>query len=178
MTSTPRSESYYSIPPSIADAPETAGGLGARLSNTISSYLFESVLSIQASPARLPTDKRKTPLSLPQTTANFRQFVQKSGPLFYFQDAVEATLLWDDWSWTVMWMGIWAVIGEPHQLLFSQANAHADDRLSRPTFSSLPLSPALRPFVRPLHHPPQNTSGSLSAHACQCPGAAQCELCK
>ena len=114
--SPPPSPTGYSAAPSIAshsnaDSTSAGASMSAKLSNTLSSYLFESALNIKTSPARLPTQKRKTPLSLPQTTSNFRQFVQKSGPLFYFQDAVEATLLWDDWSWTLMWMGIWAVIG-------------------------------------------------------------------
>ncbi|KDN47738.1 hypothetical protein K437DRAFT_255747 [Tilletiaria anomala UBC 951] len=110
----------YSATPSISNGSQSGGsaGFSAKLTNTISSYLFESAISISATPTRLPTQRRKTPLSLPQTTSNFRQFVQKSGGLFYFQDAVEATLLWDDWSWTLMWMGIWAVIAiYPYLLL-------------------------------------------------------------
>lgn len=30
--------------------------------------------------------------------------------MFWFQDGVEATLLWQDKSWTLMWMAIWAVV--------------------------------------------------------------------
>ena len=109
--SEPSSPSAYTAASSIAAGKESSGGLGARISNSISSYLFESAITIQAAPARLPTQRRKEPLSLPATTRNFRQFVQKSGALFWFQDTVEATLLWDDWTWTTMWMAIWAVVG-------------------------------------------------------------------
>lgn len=78
----------------------------------IETLLSSTMASVSAAPPRLPVAKNKEPLSLPTTTRNFRAFVQKSGPVFYFQDAVEATLAWDDWMWTAMWMGIWAVVGE------------------------------------------------------------------
>lgn len=84
----------------------------ARLQNlAIDTLLASTLSSISSTPPRLPVAKNKEPLSLPTTTKNFRAFVQKSGPIFYFQDAVEATLAWDDWAWTSMWMAIWAFVG-------------------------------------------------------------------
>lgn len=76
----------------------------------LQSFAIESVLAASSAPPRLPVAQNKEPLSLPTTTKNFRGFVQKSGPIFWFQDGVEATLMWQDTSWTLMWMAIWAVI--------------------------------------------------------------------
>lgn len=76
----------------------------------LQSFAIESVLAASSAPPRLPVAQNKEPLSLPTTTKNFRGFVQKSGPIFWFQDGVEATLLWQDTSWTLMWMAIWAVV--------------------------------------------------------------------
>jgi hypothetical protein len=50
-------------------------------------------------------------LSLSLSQQQQQAFTQKSGPIFYFQDAVEATLVWDDWAWTAMWMLIAGIVG-------------------------------------------------------------------
>lgn len=81
-----------------------------RTMDSMNTMIIRSILAVNDEPKRLPTEKRKAPLSVPTTAVNFRGFVQKSGPLFVFQDGVESTLMWDDWLWTTMWMGIWAVI--------------------------------------------------------------------
>lgn len=115
----PRTPQRRASTDSSATATSTAtsspgGGLSgrARLQTlAIDALLSSTMASVSATPPRLPVAKNKEPLSLPTTTRNFRGFVQKSGPIFYFQDAVEATLAWDDWAWTVMWMGLWAVVG-------------------------------------------------------------------
>ncbi|CAD6931479.1 unnamed protein product [Tilletia controversa] len=73
-------------------------------------YALEALLSISAAPPRLPTQKRKPGLSLPAITMNLRAFTQKSGPVFWFQDNVEATLAWDDPAWTVFVMGVYALV--------------------------------------------------------------------
>ncbi len=76
----------------------------------LQSFAIDSVLAASSAPPRLPVAQNKEPLSLPTTTKNFRGFVQKSGPIFWFQDGVVATLMWQDTSWTLMWMAIWAVV--------------------------------------------------------------------
>lgn len=81
-----------------------------RTMDSMNSMIIRSILAVNGEPKRLPTEKRKAPLSIPTTAVNFRGFVQKSGPVFAFQDGVESTLMWDDWLWSTMWMGIWAVI--------------------------------------------------------------------
>lgn len=113
--STPR-RSFSSL--STADVDRTSSpnpslsGRARLQSLAIDTLLSSTLSSVSSTPPRLPVAKNKEPLSLPTTTKNFRGFVQKSGPIFYFQDAVEATLAWDDWAWTSMWMAIWAVVGE------------------------------------------------------------------
>lgn len=81
-----------------------------RASASMHSMIIGSMVAVRGEPPRLPTEKRKPALSLTTTSVNFRGFVQKSGPVFYFHDNVESTLMWDDWPWTIMWMGIWAVL--------------------------------------------------------------------
>lgn len=105
-------------PGSVASADGDRSSPGSSLSGrarlqslAIETLLSSTLSSISSTPPRLPVAKNKEPLSLPTTTKNFRGFVQKSGPIFYFQDAVEATLAWDDWVWTSMWMAIWALVG-------------------------------------------------------------------
>lgn len=43
-------------------------------------------------------------LSIQITTANFRRFVSRSGPVFWFQDRVEEIILWRrGWCYTTAW---------------------------------------------------------------------------
>ncbi|SJX63200.1 related to PEX29-peroxisomal integral membrane peroxin [Sporisorium reilianum f. sp. reilianum] len=104
------SSSQFGSPSTETSASKSGGGLFQQTSMALRNFALESVLAASAAPPRLPVAKNKEPLSLPTTTKNFRGFVQKSGPMFWFQDGVEATLLWQDTSWTLMWMAIWAVI--------------------------------------------------------------------
>ncbi len=47
----------------------------------------------------------RDPLSVPTTTANFRRFVSRVGPLFWLQDRIEEIVTWKKgWKVTVMWM--------------------------------------------------------------------------
>jgi hypothetical protein len=89
---------------------KTSMSLSQRAMDSMSSMVVRSIIAVNDEPIRLPTKNRKAPLSVATTAVNFRGFVQKSGPLFVFQDAVESTLMWDDWPWTTLWMGIWAVV--------------------------------------------------------------------
>ncbi|KPV73894.1 uncharacterized protein RHOBADRAFT_54482 [Rhodotorula graminis WP1] len=52
----------------------------------------------------------KEALSLGSTTVNFRRFVQKSGPIFVAQDAVEAVLRWEDPAKTLFFAFSWAFL--------------------------------------------------------------------
>ena len=100
-------EKGNSSPPVSA---KTSMSLSQRAMDSMSSMVVRSIIAVNDEPIRLPTKNRKAPLSVATTAVNFRGFVQKSGPLFVFQDAVESTLMWDDWPWTTLWMGIWAVV--------------------------------------------------------------------
>jgi hypothetical protein len=45
------------------------------------------------------------PLSVPITTANFRRFIGKIGPVFWLQDRIEEIVTWrKGWKVTIMWM--------------------------------------------------------------------------
>ncbi|PWY99610.1 hypothetical protein BCV70DRAFT_190474 [Testicularia cyperi] len=95
---------------STSTSTRSPSSLFQQTSMALQSFAIESVIAASSAPPRLPVAQNKEPLSLPTTTKNFRGFVQKSGPIFWFQDGVEATLMWQDTSWTLMWMAIWAVV--------------------------------------------------------------------
>lgn len=133
-------------------APSTASAATSGTRASLSRKLLGSFAAVQAAPEPLPAGAHKDPLSLVITTKNFRAFVAKAGPLFWFQDHVEATFLWDDWAWTAMWMAIWAAISlrpslllaappailtfilyKTHRARFPHAYAHSSLRLSSPT---------------------------------------------
>ncbi|KAG6859238.1 hypothetical protein C0995_010507, partial [Termitomyces sp. Mi166 len=68
----------------------------------------------------------KEPLSIPITTANFKRFVAKVGPIFWMQDRIEEVILWKrGWRVTGVWMVAYAflcyfpmmVFAVPHLLL-------------------------------------------------------------
>ncbi|KAN0065597.1 hypothetical protein ACQY0O_000720 [Thecaphora frezii] len=103
------------VPSSSSSASATTGASKAsnlfqQTTTALQSFALESIISASAAPPRLPISQTKEPLSLPTTTKNFRGFVQKSGALFWLQDGVQATLVWQDASWTLMWMAIWATV--------------------------------------------------------------------
>ena len=51
----------------------------------------------------------RDPLSIPITTANFRRFVSKVGPIFWLQDRIEEILMWKKGSKaTIAWMAVYA----------------------------------------------------------------------
>ncbi|KAF9646284.1 hypothetical protein BDM02DRAFT_3100075 [Thelephora ganbajun] len=53
----------------------------------------------------------RDPLSIPITTANFRRFVSKVGPIFWLQDRIEEILTWKrGWKVTTVWMAVYAFL--------------------------------------------------------------------
>ena len=76
----------------------------------ITSILVSSGLHVPSPSAASPRQapyllSTRDPLSLPITTSNFRQFVAKSGPIFWIQDRIEEILLWrKGWPYTASWM--------------------------------------------------------------------------
>ncbi|THH28224.1 hypothetical protein EUX98_g5973 [Antrodiella citrinella] len=63
---------------------------------------------ISSAPKLLST---KDPLSLPITTANFKKFVAKSGPVFWMQDRIEEIITWKlGWKYTSVWMAVYAFL--------------------------------------------------------------------
>ena len=106
--------------------------------------IIRSILAVNEEPKRLPTERRKAPLSVPTTAVNFRGFVQKSGPMFVFQDGVESTLMWDDWLWTSLWMGIWAVVSLHPRLFICVPPAIAVTIMCNTFFIRFPITDETR----------------------------------
>ncbi|ORY82915.1 integral peroxisomal membrane peroxin-domain-containing protein [Leucosporidium creatinivorum] len=91
------------------DSPATPGRLAnlkAQL-GTVDDLIMSTVLK---SASVTPGTGGKEPLSLQQTSTNFRRFVAKSGPIFVAQDAAEAVLRWEDGSKTVFFGVVWAFL--------------------------------------------------------------------
>ena len=60
----------------------------------------------------------RDPLSIHTTTANFRRFIPKVGPIFWLQDRIEEILMWRrGWKITTVWMAVYAFLC---QYLFSR----------------------------------------------------------
>ncbi|KAF7968953.1 hypothetical protein HWV62_28797 [Athelia sp. TMB] len=81
----------------------------------------------------------RDPLSIPISTANFRRFVAKVGPVFWLQDRVEEIILWRrGWRVTGSWMALYAflcyfprlILLIPHAIILTVLVA------THPTFSS------------------------------------------
>jgi hypothetical protein len=67
-------------------------------------------------------------LSIQITTANFRRFVSKSGPVFWFQDRVEEIFLWRcGWQYTVAWGSAYAFLCK---LTFCEASKTVDSLIA------------------------------------------------
>jgi hypothetical protein len=63
------------------------------------------------STASVPLLSTRDPLSIPTTTINFKRFVSKSGPVFWFQDRVEEVVMWRrGWKVTGVWMACYAFL--------------------------------------------------------------------
>ena len=53
----------------------------------------------------------RDPLSIPTTSANFRRFVSKVGPIFWLQDRIEEILMWKrGWKVTTVWMAVYTFL--------------------------------------------------------------------
>ncbi|KAG9124584.1 hypothetical protein FRC07_011034 [Ceratobasidium sp. 392] len=97
-------------------------------------------------------------LSIQITTANFRRFVSRSGPVFWFQDRVEEIFLWRcGWQYTVAWGCAYAFLCfYPRVLLIlPQLVLLAILLLNHPGTARAPASPATKPSRSPTRPPPQ-----------------------
>lgn len=107
--STPLPNSENSEPSSLSSS-QSQSHPNAKPSFNITSILVSSGLHIPspsaASPRRAPhLLSTRNSLSLPTTTSNFRQFVAKSGPIFWAQDRLEEIFLWrKGCAYTTSWM--------------------------------------------------------------------------
>src|SRR6267154_948197 len=66
---------------------------------------------------------RREALSFHTTTINFKRFVSKSGPVFWFQDRVEEIVMWRrGWKVTSVWMAVYAFLCAHSFLVFMSFN--------------------------------------------------------
>lgn len=115
VATAPPSSNYGAISPSsMQQLPPTP----TKVPFNIASTILASGISIPSPSPREPRKQQgllstKEPLSLPITTANFRKFAAKSGPVFWFQDRVEEILTWKKgWKVTTAWTSAYAFLCE------------------------------------------------------------------
>jgi hypothetical protein len=125
-TSLPHSGSYPSAFTSLhprTRVPEDSSSPLVKSSFNLPALLLSSALPngpIQSDPRNTPGTSggvkllsTKDPLSIPITTAHFRRFVAKIGPVFWMQDRIEEVFLWKKgWKVTVVWMMVYAFLCE------------------------------------------------------------------
>lgn len=91
---------------------DRAQSSGSFISGNLTNAVLSAALNVPSSAT--PSDPRKTAgrllstrdsLSIPVTTVNFRRFVSKTGPVFWFQDRVEEVIFWrKGWKVTTAWI--------------------------------------------------------------------------
>lgn len=77
-------------------------------SSTSNPSLTSSPITPIQNSSSTQTSNEKESLSLQTTTTNFKNFVIKSGPIFWFQDRVEEILTWKHSLQTTFWAALWA----------------------------------------------------------------------
>jgi hypothetical protein len=95
--------------PTISPAKSMLSNLPAMLLASTAGIPTAGNLSGQRGPGALISTR--DPLSIPITTANFRRFVSKVGPVFWLQDRIEEILTWKrGWKVTTVWMAVYAFL--------------------------------------------------------------------
>ncbi|GJE88805.1 hypothetical protein PsYK624_048920 [Phanerochaete sordida] len=110
VTSLPQPESApRGTPPTSAAVQSPTAKPGFNLQQALLSATFQLPANAPSAPrATKGTPKllsTRDPLSIPITTANFRRFVAKVGPVFWLQDRLEEIVMWRrGWKYTTVWM--------------------------------------------------------------------------
>ncbi|CUA77932.1 hypothetical protein RSOLAG22IIIB_12909 [Rhizoctonia solani] len=102
-------------------------------------------------------------LSIQITTANFRRFVSRSGPVFWFQDRVEEIILWKrGWCYTASWGCAYAFlcIYPRILLILPQLTLLAIMLINYP---GTPSRPPSSPSTRGASHSPTRSTPQLQA---------------
>ena len=103
-----QSSSSDAPPPPVSTTFSPAKSLSAFLSTSLPTSIPTSACPRKTSTALLST---RDPLSIPITTANFRRFVARVGPVFWLQDRVEEVLMWRrGWKVTAVWISVYAFL--------------------------------------------------------------------
>ena len=116
-TSLPHPESILDSPISSPTAQATSPSRS--VFGNLPGLLLASTLQLSANvpPGNMRNNvnlmSTRDPLSVPITTAHFRRFVARVGPVFWFQDRVEEIVMWrKGWKVTGAWMAGYAFICE------------------------------------------------------------------
>ncbi|TFK52641.1 hypothetical protein OE88DRAFT_1658011 [Heliocybe sulcata] len=121
-TSLPHPESSPVLSPlSATQFTSPTKGLGGPAFN-LPQILLSSLPAPPPTPRNAPPGQLLTtrdPLSIPITSANFRRFVAKSGPIFWVQDRIEEVVMWrKGWKFTGVWICAYAFLCYfPHLIL-------------------------------------------------------------
>jgi hypothetical protein len=122
----PDAKRQTSLPPSSHSADDPASPSSSpghtptrSVFGNLPGLLLASSLQISTNtPSENPRDvsrllSTRDPLSVPVTTANFRRFISKVGPVFWLQDRIEEIVTWrKSWKVTVMWMTAYSFLCE------------------------------------------------------------------
>ncbi|KAI5116586.1 hypothetical protein M0805_009229 [Coniferiporia weirii] len=162
-TSPPKSELSTVAPPPRVPPPQSP----TRQPFNIPSAILASGISVSGPTPRTPRKapnllSTREPLSLPTTTAHFRRFASRSGPLFWLQDRIEEILMWKKgWKVTLAWMAAYTflcyfprlLLTLPHVILMSIfLNTHS---LRKPSPSRLVGVPEPPPYSQPAEGSPE-----------------------
>ncbi|EKM51769.1 uncharacterized protein PHACADRAFT_262101 [Phanerochaete carnosa HHB-10118-sp] len=120
VTSLPHPESTPRGTPSTpASAQSPTAAATAKSGFSLQQALLSSTFQLPANAPSAPRATKGTPkllstrdpLSIPITTANFRRFVAKVGPVFWLQDRLEEIVMWRrGWKYTAVWMCAYAFL--------------------------------------------------------------------
>jgi Integral peroxisomal membrane peroxin len=101
--------------PNASTSPITPASPGLPMSiNLLPQLLLSPIPNLPSQDPRAGSSallSSRNPLSIPITSANFRRFVPRVGPVFWLQDRIEEVLTWKrGWKVTLVWMAAYSFI--------------------------------------------------------------------
>lgn len=96
MAATGASSTGSTVASNAASTPTTASKLTESILNTVLASALTVPPSQGAGAGAVSHAQGKQPLSIQVTTANFKKFVAKAGPIFWLSDQIEAVIQWHD----------------------------------------------------------------------------------
>lgn len=161
MSGTP-SQNRLSMLGSSAQAQDAS----SRQNNPVSSSPAQSFIAdfITSSLPASSVDSAKQALSLRTTTLQFTRFVQKAGPIFAAQDAIEKVFRWQDPAETLVYMSVWALICMETRRNTWQLETLITLSISRP----IPSADSAVAERNPSHYSADNASNAIPSRVGTC----------